>query len=309
MDGDIEERMVRLENRMKTNFFEIEKRLVNLETSSPAALSERIQELEDLLLLLQLENMRTQEKISSDITQPVIQTDLEERIRKLELSKLPNDVGERLNHIEDKVSSLKTGEDEFLEGRLDEIENRLSATGKIYREISDIERRLGGLEKTAPFKNVPRDIESRLDGLSKSMSEEMDKRLLEINNKIDRIEVPSTREEKLILKSIEDRTDELEKNISLAVEESENISKTFESRLSLLERESRTSGAGLENIEKKLNSLERQLSLLDKDANKIDFFSKELSEIDKRLNLLELRERPEKGEVLNEVEKILGEGR
>jgi len=48
MEGDIEERLTKLENRLKTNFFEIEKRLVTLETSSTTALNKRMQELEEL---------------------------------------------------------------------------------------------------------------------------------------------------------------------------------------------------------------------------------------------------------------------
>ena len=305
MDGNIEERLVRLEYKLKMNFFEIEKRLVKLETSSSAALDERIQELEDLFLLLQLENMRIKERVSSaGVSQP----DVEEELKQLELSKgLPSDVESRLNYIENKVSSLKEGRNEF-ENRVNEMESRLSATGKIYREISDIEARLGNLEKGVPFKEyAPKDIENRLNELNNSLLEEMDRRLLEINDKINRIEVPSGRE--FDLKSTEGRIDELEKNISLTVEENENISKTFERRLNLLERQSRVRETGSENIEKKFNSLERQLLLLNKDVKKIDFLSKELSEIDKRLNLLELSERSEKGTVLSEVGKILGEKR
>jgi len=134
----------------------------------------------------------------------------------------------------------------------------------------------------------------------------MDKRLLEINNKINRIEVPSA---DVDMKHTEDRVDGLEKNISLAVEESENISKTFEKRLTSLERESRIKEIGSENIEKKLSRLESQISLLNTDVKKMGFFSQELSEIDKRLNLLELKQKPERGEVLSEVDKILGGNR
>jgi len=90
----MEEKLVRLETRMKTNFFEIEKKLVSLEESSPDVLNERIRELEDLLLLLQLENIRIKEKFSSS---DILQSAQEER---LELPRaLPSDVEERLNYI------------------------------------------------------------------------------------------------------------------------------------------------------------------------------------------------------------------
>lgn len=337
MNGDIGERLARLENRMKTSFFEIERRLVNLETSSSAALGERIQELEDLLLLLQIENMKIKEKTAGevDVTNP----DLEQRLQMLESPRgLPGDIEERLNYIENKISSIKGKGDELLEDRLNELESRISATGRVYKEVSEIERRLSDIEskRTIPINieerldalerrravpinieerlndleekillkgKVSEDIEERLDELNDRISKEVDRRLLEINKKVDSL--GGTREEKIILKGIEDRLDELENNISLAVEESENISKTFERRLGLLER-SKTGEVGLVNIERKLSQLEREVSLLGKDSKKIDFFTKELSEIDKRLNLLELRERPERGRVLSEVERILG---
>jgi hypothetical protein len=302
MDGNIEERLDRLENKMKVGFFEVEKKLVKLETSSSASMDERVQELEDLLLLLQLDNMRLKEKVSStDTTQP----DIGERVSSMGLSEeVPSNIESRLNQIENKISSLKTGGNEFSEERLDETEKRLSSVEKIYKEVSNIRDRLNMLDEMVSMRGNVSGME-KLEGFKKRVLEEMDARLLEINGKINRIEVPSGRE--LVMKGMEDRMDELEKNVSLAVEESENISKTFEKRLSLLERGSKIREIGLESIDKKLNSIERQLPLLSKDADKIDFFSKEISEIDKRLNLLELRQKPERGKVLSEVEKILGE--
>ncbi|MBI3190309.1 hypothetical protein HYZ41_01245, partial [archaeon] len=86
---DLEEKLDRLENRLKSTFLEIEKRFESLKTEEPFALSieTRIQELEDLLLLQQLEITKIRDRVG-DIgfgSEPII-PNVEERLRRVEES-------------------------------------------------------------------------------------------------------------------------------------------------------------------------------------------------------------------------------
>ncbi len=57
----LEDRFDRMENKLKTTFLEVEKRLVEIK-QQPSDVEDRIQELEDLILLMQLEITKLKEK-------------------------------------------------------------------------------------------------------------------------------------------------------------------------------------------------------------------------------------------------------
>jgi chromosome segregation ATPase len=360
MEGDIEERMDRLENRLKTNFFEIEKRLVNLESSAPAALSERVHELEDLLLLLQLENMRIKEGLPSLADTPDksgAEPEIENRLAAVEekISAVKAIDVERLNKIEKQLEENAINKDD-VNRTLKDLENSLQET--LYRNVenieksvekgvllktSDIERRFNDLQRRLEADDIEKRIKALEDALtllseashkeaSESVQEltayvknniearlgklEAKPKSLDIDGKLDELKrtILDAVDNKLSgnsadngrLDSIEKRIDELNNNVSIAVEESENISKTLERRLSSLE--DRPEGSvETDSIEKEIGNIKRQLSALSKHVKKMDFLSKELSEVDKRLNSMELKEKPEKGTVLNDVVRILGD--
>ncbi len=368
MEGDIEERMDRIENRLKSNFFEIEKRLVHLESSAPAALGERVHELEDLLLLLQLENMRIKEGLPKLADTPddksSVEPEIENRLaaieEKLAAVSTNGPAVERLNRIEKQLEENAINKDD-VKRTLKDLENSLQET--LYRNIenieksvekgvllktSDIERRFNDIQRRLEAEDVEKRIKAVENGLSllseavNEQSHEKDSDSVQeitayvknnIETRLGKLETapkaPSmdkldelkrtildTVDNKLSeagsnaaderLDSIEKRIDELNNNVSIAVEESENISKTFERRLSSLE--DRPKGrADLEGIEEEFGNIKRQLSVLNRHVKKMDFLSKELSEVDKRLNSMELKEKPEKGTVLHDVVRILGD--
>src|SRR3989338_5088961 len=86
---DLEDKLDRLENRIKATFLEIEKRLESMKTEEPFALSieTRIQELEDLLLLVQLEVTKIRERPADmDFGLAPQIPNIEDRMRRLEES-------------------------------------------------------------------------------------------------------------------------------------------------------------------------------------------------------------------------------
>lgn len=143
---ELDERMEKLENRLKSTFIEIERRFENLKVDQPAVvgIEERIQEVEDLVLLLQLEITKIKEKTGTEVdfgTTPSPQRDLEERIEKLE-------------HVAvggAKTMPLTTHEEkkiEELERKIEQLEARPVKHGstKLEDEMEEIDRRLAKLE-------------------------------------------------------------------------------------------------------------------------------------------------------------------
>lgn len=95
---DLEEKLERLENRLKSTFLEIEKRFESLKTEEPFALSieTRMQELEDLLLLQQLEITKIRDRVGDiGFSSEPVAPNIEERLRRVEES-----VGEKTESAE-----------------------------------------------------------------------------------------------------------------------------------------------------------------------------------------------------------------
>lgn len=163
---EIEDRVDRLENRLKATFIEIEKRFEQLKNDKPFTVEDRIQEIEDLLLLVHLELTKLKEQKS------------------MEFELMPTgvpDVSERLNKLEQQLSSkefpaLAPEAHPDLDERLARIEERLEGAGpkltvksSLTKEFSDIEKRLNDLErrKSAPSARVESSV---LDDVKKILS-------------------------------------------------------------------------------------------------------------------------------------------
>jgi hypothetical protein len=159
---DLEARVDRLESRLKTTFLEIERRFETQKIEDPvaAAFETRIQEIEDLLLLLQLEITKIKDKVGSgeQFISASPRLDLEERVKKIE-EVATGDL--RVPHFEQ--SKL-----ERLERKLNELESTMKApTGDVNGQLDEIEHRLDRLESsrsavrtTAVLDDVRRILES-----------------------------------------------------------------------------------------------------------------------------------------------------
>ncbi len=82
----LEERFDRMENKLRTTFLEVEKRLAELK-AQPTDTEDRIQELEDLILLMQLEITKVKERTGTSTEFLTPQgPDIAERLGRLEES-------------------------------------------------------------------------------------------------------------------------------------------------------------------------------------------------------------------------------
>ena len=114
---EIDERFNRLEEKLKLTFGEIEKRFAQIQQQPHYNVEERIEEIEDLLLLLQLENTKVREKIGEglDFGLAPAMPDISERITRIE-SELASQVSAampaviddtKLASLEDKIKGLQ----------------------------------------------------------------------------------------------------------------------------------------------------------------------------------------------------------
>lgn len=116
---ELEERFNRLEEKLKITFIELEKRLNEQQPQQPqTSFEDRIQELEDLLLLLQLENTKMKEKIRDGLDFGIIPNtpDVSERLIRLEselashTSNMPSqsEIETKISTLEERINSLQT---------------------------------------------------------------------------------------------------------------------------------------------------------------------------------------------------------
>jgi len=232
LENDIE----RLENRMRTNFFDIEKRLNTLEAaSSVSALEEfreRLQELEDLQMLLQTEIMQIKQKIiGEEIEMPA--GDVEKRIEKLEetISKgvpvaVDEDIEKRLESLE-KASDVKevkkmieklgfeTKNLDALSKRIDDIEKQLKENQRYFNkkieELEDLSEKSGKMLSEKGMKiflnkinDAKIDISKKLDEIE-SVRENLEKVIKDrrdLIKKIDDSEVAISKADVLLTKII-----------------------------------------------------------------------------------------------------------
>ncbi|MFH0949264.1 MAG: hypothetical protein V1802_02145 [Candidatus Aenigmatarchaeota archaeon] len=143
---ELDERLTRIENKQKSTMFEIEKRLVQLESMDiEKRIEKRLQELEDVLMLIQLENKKLKEFSELPVGQP---------------SPVPQNINRRLDEIEERLSSIKM----LVEmKKIENLENFLS------KEITEIDRRISGLEDAVYHKHTPHIHEVGKTGLIKEL--------------------------------------------------------------------------------------------------------------------------------------------
>jgi chromosome segregation ATPase len=132
--GDLKVRLSNLENKHRVALFEIEKRLMHLENSiqgSPTSLVEgRIQELEDLLLLQQIEITKLREMSSAGMAETLVPQGSPE-------------YDERIAAIEERLSG--------------DVPQAREPDDDIYSEIANIRKQMDQLSKTAqPGENLQR---------------------------------------------------------------------------------------------------------------------------------------------------------
>lgn len=135
--NELEERIDRLDNKLKATFLEIEKRFESFRQEQPMSIEDRLQELEDLLLLVQLEV-----------------TKMRDRSTFLETSDVTPDVIERLNKLEKAVAAPHIAEPYPAETH----EMRTAGAEGITEKLDEVEKRLNKLEKGVTHSIASEDI-------------------------------------------------------------------------------------------------------------------------------------------------------
>lgn len=155
---ELEERLNRLEEKLKLTFVEIEKRLTQPQQNeqAPVTSDERIDELEDLILLMQLESTKLKEKVGDG----------------LDFGITPNvpDVSERLNRMEAEIASHSVPV--ATEGLPDGGDD-------LRAKIAELEEKINNIPTT--MIKVPKDVEKHvreaLDKETRKDMHDMEKRI------------------------------------------------------------------------------------------------------------------------------------
>ena len=310
LENDIE----RLENRMRTNFFDIEKRLKTLETmSSVSALEEfreRLQELEDLQMLLQTEIMQIKQKIIGEaIEMPT--GDVEKRIEKLEetISKgvpvaVDEDIEKRLESLEKAIDvkevkkmieklGFETKNLDALSKRIDDIEKQLKENQRYFNkkieELEDLNEKSGKMLSEKGMKiflnkinDAKIDIGKKLDEIE-SVRENLEKVIKDRHDlikKIDDSEVAISKADALLTKIItqeEKVRSDLEKIETLK----DRIDSKIDDRIGEMESIKEDMDEKIKRNNEKLNAeIDRSIALRDSVAAKIREFEDKISGID-----------------------------
>jgi len=144
----LEDRFDRMENKLKTTFLEVEKRLAEIK-QQPSDVEDRIQELEDLILLMQLEITKLKEKTgtTAEFLTP----------------ESPN-ILERMNRMEEAIS-MKAAE----EPKTDEGEPLFEEA----EEITDTHGEPVVVRKAAPAREEAAEEQEEKPKRGKSLAEEV----------------------------------------------------------------------------------------------------------------------------------------
>src|SRR3989338_8836249 len=168
---EVDDRLTRLENKIKINFFEIEKKLLQSEqpqTESPISdLKERIEQLEDLQMYLELEN------ISGYGSHVVLQD-----------QKLPSIVMQKIDEFERKLASSNVTPSAELRELLNIQERRVNTMESVIQNIRhtiDVNSRLNVSSKLDDVSKLHEQIDELLD-----KRKQMDEYMRKLNENIDR---------------------------------------------------------------------------------------------------------------------------
>lgn len=207
--GDMRFRLSSLENKHRIALFEIEKRLVNLENSvhgAPSGLmDERIQELEDLLLLQQIEMSKMKEMSSGSAGAMPLQnfsgSAMEENAAEDNHDEIYNEISNIRKQVEYLTKTMQP--DKAIHTKIDELHakiNEKADDSSALRRVQDLENEIRDMNRrinTMPVHNIDRDVsgrisrveitlnnlQSKIDGLEKYFQKEIpeiDKRISSI---------------------------------------------------------------------------------------------------------------------------------
>jgi chromosome segregation ATPase len=301
----IEDRLSRIENRNKVNFFEIEKRLSAIESAKPDIevndINERMHELEDLILLLQVEISKLKDRLSGGpgIELPDL-SEIEHKLDRLEgkISQSPSDalateisvpdINERLNSIEHEIELLKESPVEInlekprhdinqninqdISRRLDSIEQEFESMKSLEELLVRLEDRMSELAASRPETSVV-EMEERL-------SSRLENKIRDIENRPKESSLPNDTERRL--EYIENELKNLN-DVKETIEREAANTASLEKRLMDVGNAPAVSSNSIENLR---SAIENQKAIIE-DINKniemksVKFLTRQLEEFAK----------------------------
>lgn len=280
----IEERLDRIENRSKVNLFEVEKRLVALETGRSDTVAEemrsKVNEIGDHMILLNSEITRIKEMLSSG---PGLE--------------LPHNINERLENIEHELDEMREEDvetelvqiPEEINRRLDYVEQTLESVRALEEMLIRLEAKI---EDLAMFKPP---TEHYIKNMEAGIRTSFEERLKEVNDNLKEFESRITESETRLPEDIEKRLEYVEKEASDLADMKRLLDEEVASRLSLEKKvksiniEPAAPSVSVENVRSDIDNLR---ALID-DTNKnmemrsVKFLTKNLEEfarvLDKKL--------------------------
>lgn len=290
---ELEDRLTRLENRIKTNFFDIEKKFADISEKSSEVPDERLQELEDLVLLIQLENTKLKEKLGTQETLSAEPGGIAERISKLEsvidqiksgATAAPSNIEQRLAGLEQKLSTqVKEG-----------IDSRLS---KLDSDIKDLRIESGKMTPKEVDDNIAKINSARLELDNsilkfRALKDELEKGMTErqsLFTKLDQMEVNvekagayfakmRTSEEKIsaIASKVESLNEGMDAKIKAGTEKIELIKRGIENRFTSTEERFK---ARLEKLDSTMESLDVKSGGIDEKIDELQSIGKDLADV------------------------------
>ncbi len=288
----LDDRLTRLENRIKTNFFEVEKRFADLSAkegaAEPTGIEERLQEMEDLILLIQLENTKIKERLGTQETPATQPSEATERISRLESivksGASPANIEERLVSLEQKLSEqLKEGMDSRLAKTESDIKDLRVQSGRmgsreVEENISKINSARLELDSSiARFRSLKDDIE-------KSLTERKD-----LFSRLDQVEINvekasayftkmKTSEEKTnaVAEKIESISEGIDTKIRSGFEKVELLKRDMENRLAATEEKFKSR---LEKLDATMESLDIKSRGVNEKITELESIGKDLVDV------------------------------
>ncbi len=274
---EITERLDRLENKMKVNFFEIEKRFAKISPDSGNddidQLKDRLQELEDLQMYLELENMKLKEKIGD--SSPFYSADIEERIKKLESQsgshvvvhdkKVPESVMSQIEDIKEQLSRM--GSSKELREAVNLIDKRMDAVESAVDQLGDLIKSSEQVSMTKSLEEVRR-IRDEISSVVKTKEDVMG-HLSQMSSEIDRVSV--------LINTMEELENKVQKDVAVMEDMKKSVYSGMDShpheaieelssRVTLLEEKLKSEIQQTQVIRSRINDLLNKIQL----STKID---------------------------------------
>ncbi len=277
----LDDRLTRLENRIKSNFFEIEKKFAELSEKESPQGEHRIQEMEDLLMLIQLENTKIKEKLGSQEALAAPDGDMSDRVARIE-----SELGEIKSHGVTGTSAPPKMLEE-ISAKFDsigaEIENMRKAYGKVSpKDVDESVSRVNAarieLENSiSKFRSLKDDVEKGLEE-KRGLIAKLNQAEVDVEKMSAYLTKMKMYEEKLsaVASKAESLNDSMDSKIRNESERLELIKKDIENRMASSEDKFKSR---FEKLDASMESLDIKSQGINEKIGELQAIGKDLSDV------------------------------